>query len=322
MLSERPGGAAPLVSVVVAARDASTTLPGLLHALERQSLPAASVEVVVVDDGSRDATAEVVRRSGIARLVRSPAPLGLPAARNLGIRAARAPVIALTDADTQPDGRWLENGLTRLEASGADILGGEIRVPLGERPSIATLLDASRFLDQRRSVRMNFGTGANLWVRREVFERAGLFNERLASYGGDDEDFGQRAHAHGARIEYAPDVVVRHPPRSELRALMRKAYRLGYGFAAQREHGFGPARERARLYRQWKLYLPRRRLYGIERLRERGYRPSLRERALMHLAQYLCVQLPRVAGDFAGERERRRRRRRKVRESGEVGAAL
>ncbi len=305
----RDAHATPRVSVIVAARNGAAFLPSLFAALREQTAPAEWFEVIVVDDGSDDETPDLVRSSGIARLVQADGHVGLPAARNLGIREARGRVVALTDADCMPESTWLERGWANFAVEGVDVVAGAITVPLGERPSIATLLDSSRFFDQERAIERGFGIGANLWVRREVFGRVGLFNEQLAAYGGDDDDFGQRATAGGAKLVYAPNVNLFHPPRERFRDLARKAYRLGYAMAAQRRFAGGVMRGTPRLFLNWKMWLPRRRIYRLERLTERGVHPGLRERALMLVGQYLFVQLPRVVGDLLGELEQMSRAR-------------
>jgi glycosyltransferase involved in cell wall biosynthesis len=98
---------APQVSVVVATRDRARRLDALLSSLCSQTLPADDFEVIVVDDGSRDATQEVLARHASAgglqlSSVRHAESQGAAAARNAGWRRARAPLIAFTDDDCTP----------------------------------------------------------------------------------------------------------------------------------------------------------------------------------------------------------------------------
>ena len=309
----------PLVSVVIAARNAAHQLPVIFAALDAQTLPRSAYEVIVVDDGSEDETADVVQENGQASLLRCDVPVGLPGARNTGIRAAAGEVIALTDADTVPDPRWLEVGLRELRETGADILGGGVSVHLDERPSIAALVDAMNWLNPRRCVEQGFPLGANIWARRETFERWGLFEEGGASYGHDDAAWGKHATRGGARLEFAPDAHVAHPPRSRLKDVSTKAYRLGLALAPHRRPPLNTVEGLPPLFLRPTPYLPPRKI-SMERIHELGYSPTAKQRVLMHLSQWLFVRLPMLAGDLVGELSYRRAARRPRPEHGAVSA--
>src|SRR4051812_19242261 len=101
-------GDPPAVSVIVPARNAARTIGDTLAALARQDL-SAPYEVVVVDDGSDDGTAEVAEHAGGAvRVIRSEGR-GPGPARNAGAKESRAPVLAFTDADCVPTSGWLSS---------------------------------------------------------------------------------------------------------------------------------------------------------------------------------------------------------------------
>jgi glycosyltransferase involved in cell wall biosynthesis len=91
-----------LVSVILPAKNEEAALPGVLERLRvvLDSRPADTYEVVVVDDGSEDGTAEAAAKAG-ARVVRHPYPMGNGAAVKAGVRAARGEVYVLMDADGQ-----------------------------------------------------------------------------------------------------------------------------------------------------------------------------------------------------------------------------
>jgi glycosyltransferase involved in cell wall biosynthesis len=85
------------VSVIIAARNAAHRIGTMLGALAEQTLPREYFETIVVDDGSSDDTAKVAERCALTRVIRADRHVGLPAARNLGIEAASAELLAFTD---------------------------------------------------------------------------------------------------------------------------------------------------------------------------------------------------------------------------------
>jgi len=204
------------VSVVVPARNAAATLPATLRALERQEF-AGEYEVIVVDNCSRDETGELAREAGV-RVLRMESDRGPGPARNAGARAGSGPVVAFTDADCEPAPDWLTAGVAALRDH--DIVQGAVAptpgVPVGP-------FDRTVWVGQWTGL---FET-ANLFVRREVFERADGFwpfldgENRLGDEPGlrpslnegpfgEDLWFGYRAVRAGARTGFAPDALVHH----------------------------------------------------------------------------------------------------------------
>jgi glycosyltransferase involved in cell wall biosynthesis len=221
----------PLVSVVVPVRDGGSALTELVRALEAQTLGRDRFEVIVADDGSTDgATHGLATADGWLRVVGGP-PRNSYAARNRGVRAARAGAIAFCDADCRPDPEWLERGVAALEE--ADLVAGMVRFQTSGRLSVWALLDMDTHLDQRLMVRKNGATTANLLVRRETFTGAGGFDETLPS--GGDADLARRCVAGGARLALAPEAVVLHPARASARSYLKKVWRVHTALAERAE---------------------------------------------------------------------------------------
>src|SRR5919199_4696505 len=111
---ERSGEGRVRASVIVPVRDAAATLPRTLAALAGQEL-AEPYEVIVVDDGSRDGSAELAESTpGPVTVLRQPGA-GPAAARNRGATAARGTALCFTDADCFPSPGWLDAGMRALE---------------------------------------------------------------------------------------------------------------------------------------------------------------------------------------------------------------
>lgn len=221
----------PAVAVVVPVRD-DVRLVRCLAALARQTLPRSAYELVVVDDGSgRPAEAEqaVAATPGPVTLLRQ-RPAGSYAARNRGLAATDARLVAFTDADCLPEADWLERALHALGSSPAAAVAGRIEVFHPRRPTAVGLHDALTAFPQRHFVEAyGFGATANLVVRRTALDAVGPFDPTYLS--GGDAEWGQRATRAGCRTVYAHDVVVRHPARDTVGAVVAKARRTAAGVA-------------------------------------------------------------------------------------------
>lgn len=194
------------VAVIVPVFNGAKVIGGCLTALSAQSLDPGEFEVVVVDDGSTDDTAAIVDASAAAsrarvRLVRLPENAGPAAARNAGIAATDAPVIAFTDADCEPATRWLERALARLRADDAPA-AVEGRTEPGGQTSTLT--------HQMRNVTGGHWMTCNMIYRREVITEAGGFDERFRLAWLEDSDLALTVKEHGGVIAWDPDVLVRH----------------------------------------------------------------------------------------------------------------
>jgi glycosyltransferase involved in cell wall biosynthesis len=194
------------VSVVVPARDAAATLGRTLSCLAGQS---GDYEVVVVDDGSTDDTAQLAARAG-ARVI-SASGVGSGAARNLGVKAASGDLIAFTDADCFPEPGWLAAGITRL--SEVDLVAGSVRP---DPEAALGPFDRTVWVERETGL---YET-ANLFIRRSLFEEIGGFEPWLSDSGpkrgwtnpelGEDVWLGWRARRAGARSGFEPQAVVFH----------------------------------------------------------------------------------------------------------------
>jgi glycosyltransferase involved in cell wall biosynthesis len=304
-------GTPPRVSVIVPVRNGRGDVLVLLAALERQTLPHDQFELVIGDDGSSDGSTGDLPPSSFSVTVSTGPPRNSYAARNRAVHASRAPLLAFCDADCRPEPEWLERGLAALP--GADLVAGRIRFLLPDRRTVWTLLDMDGTKDHERQVENGTAETANLFLRRELYDRVGGFEEEIPEYG--DFDFVQRCVADGASLVFAPDVVAWHPTRDRARSFFRALWIYNRGYGA-RESRAGRVPGGIRL-RAWvplvQPYLVRRgfgKSVGPDRkwLGENGVSPSVAETAAALPIMYLVVPYARGIAQLRGWLEGRRLR--------------
>jgi glycosyltransferase involved in cell wall biosynthesis len=216
-------------SVIVPARNSGHDLRELVAGLQAQTLPRESFEVLIGDDGSTDGSAqELATDDGWIRVLPGP-PLNSYAARNRAVRASEAPVLAFCDSDCKPEPDWLEKGLAALE--GTDLAAGRIRFIVPPRRTVWTLLDMDGTKDHERQARQGTAETANLFLRRELYDRVGGFDDTIPEHG--DFDFVERCVAARARLTYAPEAVVWHPARTRAKSFLRALWIYNRWYAAR-----------------------------------------------------------------------------------------
>jgi GT2 family glycosyltransferase len=241
----------PTVAVVVPTRDRTAYLDVTLESLTRQRGERPH-ELLVVDDGPSAETAAVAAAHGV-RCIATVGGHGLNAARNTGMRATTAPLVAFVDDDVVAPPGWLDALAAGAERHHeADALGGPIRArfegggPRGcgrEGPPITTL-DLGP-----EDVEAEMVWGANFTVRRSAWERIGPFDERLRRGHGDEEEWLERLRASGGRIAYVAAAGLEHrrtAADARLLPLARAAYHRGRGARAsdvRRDRAPGTLRE-------------------------------------------------------------------------------
>lgn len=196
------------VSIVIPTRNRAGDLRRCLESLAGQSYPLSRVEILICDDGSTEPLAETIKAGkelGLPLYHLRQEPAGPAAARNLGIRAARGEIIAMTDSDTIPDRSWLGSLIDALRSHPAAV-GVEGRVeasnqgefePLGEGP---VNLEGGVFLT------------CNCAYRRSALVAVGGFDETFPFPAYEDTELAASISQFGPII-WQPQALVLHPRR-------------------------------------------------------------------------------------------------------------
>jgi glycosyltransferase involved in cell wall biosynthesis len=188
------------LSVVVPAYNEERYLEPCLRALREQGV---ELELVVVDNASSDATAEIARE--YADLVVREERKGVAFARERGWRSAKGEIIAFTDADTVVARDWAERLLEALQHSAIAAYGPVYLSDGLWHEKLLARYAFTGFLLLNHLLGMPHFSGQNFAVRRSALERVGGFNLKLKS--AEDVDLSRRLNRLG-RIRFIRDMVV------------------------------------------------------------------------------------------------------------------
>jgi GT2 family glycosyltransferase len=216
----------PSVSVVVCSYNGARTIGDCLDGLGRVEYP--NFEVILVDDGSTDATATIARMYGV-RVISTPNQ-GLSAARNVGLAAANGEIVAYTDDDARPDTHWLSYLADTFVRTRHAAVGGPNIAPPGDGPIAACVANAPGgpvhvLVSDTEAEHI---PGCNMAFRRTALQAIGGFDPRFRR-AGDDVDVCWRLLERGMTIGFNAAAMVWHHRRNSLRAYVKQ--QVGYGEA-------------------------------------------------------------------------------------------
>lgn len=185
-------------------------------------------EVIIVDNNSSDKTSDVVQNAQawfpVQLLYVFEGEQGRCAALNAGIRVSSGEIILTTDDDVRVEADWLDRAAEALDRLGGDYVGGKVLPIWGaKRPewlpnrggrhwAVIALLDyGSEPIEFKRLMPL----GVNIAFRREAFQRAGLWDNRVGRKAGtllgqEVREWGLRARAAGLTGFYTPEMVIHH----------------------------------------------------------------------------------------------------------------
>ncbi len=215
------------ISVIIPCRNEKNFISKCLDSVIGQDYPKDKLEVLVIDGMSEDGTREIVKdyfeKNSFIKILDNPkkfTPFGL----NIGIRAARGEIIVRMDAHAGYEKDYISKCVKYLEEYNADNVGGVMETKAGEDSIVARAISfcMSNF----------FGTGGSPFrvgskeirevdtvfggcYKRKVFDRIGLFNEKLQR--SQDMEFNIRLKKAGGKIILAPDIISYYYPKSDLK---------------------------------------------------------------------------------------------------------
>jgi glycosyltransferase involved in cell wall biosynthesis len=227
----------PVVSVIVPCRNESTHILKCLNSIASGGYPAEKLEVLVVDGQSDDGTVTILKdfseKHHFVRVLDNSRKI-TPCALNIGIKNSRGELILWMSAHNEYEKGYIEKCIQYIKEYNADAVGGIIKPVPRNKTLIGqaiALVISSRFgvgnslhkvgLDRPRWADTAFG----VCYKREVFQKVGLFNEKLTR--GQDMEFGLRLNKKGIKTLLSPELVSYYYLRSSFRSFISHNFTNG-----------------------------------------------------------------------------------------------
>jgi cellulose synthase/poly-beta-1,6-N-acetylglucosamine synthase-like glycosyltransferase len=222
----------PTVSIVIPCRNEGRFIAKCLESILDNGYPVDKLEVIVIDGMSDDDTRSIIRgyssRSALIKIVDNPQKV-TPFALNIGILAATGEIIMRLDAHTVCEKDYILRCVEALHKYDADDVGGLWRIVARDNTSVG------RAIVKALTTRLGVGnvrhrlskseepeivdTVPFFCCRREVFQKVGLFNERLTRI--QDMEFKRRLVRTGGKIMLVPGAITSYQARSDLKSFVR-----------------------------------------------------------------------------------------------------
>ncbi len=214
-----------LVSVVIPAYNAEETISEVVHAAREQDLTA-GLEVIVVDDGSTDQTANQAEQAGAKVLQQS--NQGPAAARNAGWRTAHGETVLFTDSDCRPHRDWARRLLAGFTNPEVAAVAGSYGIWHPQSWLARNIHEEikSRHAKMGEFIRV-FGS-YNVAIRKEVLVKLNGFDENYRRASGEDNDLSYRMLKAGFSIGFRPEALVDHRHQESIFRYLKEQARHGY----------------------------------------------------------------------------------------------
>ena len=201
------------ISVITPAYNRADEIGHLIDSMANQTIGPDRFEMIIVDDGSTDTTADIIKdnKSQLNLNIKyiKQDNSGPGAARNRGIEAAAGTLLTFIDSDCEADPRWLESIEAAFQDNQFDAFGGP---------------DASRgdFSLLQRAI--NFSMSHNMGMTRTLYDKVGGFGSLRH---GQDIELSHRIHRSGAKVVSLKEAVVYHRRRTTILRFFRQVFNWG-----------------------------------------------------------------------------------------------
>ncbi len=214
------------VSVVIPAYNCEGTIKKTLQSVFAQTYP--SINVIVVDDGSTDKTAQIIQSfNGVTYFYQKNA--GPAAARNHGAKESKDEIVFFTDSDCVPAQDWIEKGVKPFQEERVVVVAGSYGIVNEENILARCIHKEILYRHHHLMPRYPKVFGSyNFGVRKKVFEEVGGFNESYRYASGEDNDLSYKILEAGYKIYFEKEALVNHFHPTHIIKYLQEQYRHGF----------------------------------------------------------------------------------------------
>jgi mycofactocin system glycosyltransferase len=224
-------GILPDISIVIPVKDRAGELQRCLDSILSLNYPQEKLQIIVVDDGSSDDSAQVARRCGAVVVPSGGCGRGPAAARNVGAALASGEILAFIDSDCTATVEWLNELVPTFGNPQMAAVGGQVDGMCNEsivdryESTMSSLSLGSRERTGSSGTDTFYLPSCNMLVRRSAFRTAGGFKDEM--HVGEDVDLTWRLRDNGWTISYIPAGNVLHEHRSSIKSFMSRRFDYG-----------------------------------------------------------------------------------------------
>lgn len=216
----------PRISVVVPAFNCEKTIAPCIESILAQSHPVA--EIIIVDDGSLDKTADIVRSyKNVIYVHQSNA--GPASARNLGESKATGDLVFFTDSDCLADKDWITRSVAHFDKDGVAVVSGSYGISNPQFRLARCVHQEILFRHERLMPHYPKSFGSfNFGIKKEIFRQIGRFDETYRRASGEDNDLSYKVLKHGYKIYFDPSSKVNHYHPTRVVKYLKEQFRHGF----------------------------------------------------------------------------------------------
>jgi len=215
----------PFISVVVPALNSEKTIERCIISLLKQQYPKNKYEIIIVDNGSKDSTLDILRKFEKGIIILKEPRKGAYKARNMGLKHAKGKIIVFTDSDCIADRKWIFHISKAFENKDLKLVGGAIKAFNTNNTLLKYCNEYSHMQKSFLVSNVPSFAAANMAFNKKALKQPITFNESLER--GADTEFCSRIIKNNNEICYEPKALVRHVYGTSLVELLKKQYDYG-----------------------------------------------------------------------------------------------